>query len=217
MIPILFYCKLKPSLQITKTEEDQTMKPKLLFIFTVLFFINSLSGEEDTQCAPNLKGLSSEYCCFHKDDPVVTDYRNGYSEYHYATLGVGPIIFVPNLGIGYRKRYAHYGWDVSAGFSTIGYAHSLTAQGVGHYYFSPFQKNTHYIGAGLLSGLSFTKHDRGIHSFSPLFVYGKEFRSDSENKHFIEMHVALPTCWKDGRRYRFMYFPVVYIKYGVAF
>jgi hypothetical protein len=56
--------------------------------------------------------------------------------YRYVSLGVGPVIFIPNVGIGYRERYSQFGWDTALSFSTIGYAHQLSAHLVGHYHAS---------------------------------------------------------------------------------
>lgn len=201
------------------------MKNKtLLLAINLLFFgsfINPICGQESTQEAPNLKGLSSSYCSQKDVEQVIPDFYNGaYSDYRYVSVGVGPVIFIPNLSLGYRKRYAQYGWDVALGVSTIGYAHQLTARAVGHYYLSPLQKNTNYVGLGLITGFGFTNKNQGfvkknVKSLSPLFTFGREFKNACGNTHFIEMQVAIPTFFKGDSHC--MFFPLMYIKYGIAF
>jgi len=135
--------------------------------------------------------------------------------YRYVSLGVGPIIFIPNVGIGYRERYSQLGWDTALSFSTIGYAHQLSAHLVGHYYFSPSRKNSAYLGLGLMGSGVLTNHEGGGATLSPDFVFGKELNGKSS--HFIEMHIAIPTMWMDSKHAHAMCFPLMYIKYGISF
>lgn len=137
--------------------------------------------------------------------------------YRYVSLGVGPIIFIPNVGIGYRKRYSQFGWDTALSFSTIGYAHQLSAHLVGHYYLSPLRKNSAYLGLGLMGSGVITNRKEGGGTLSQDFVFGKELERDGDSRHFIEMHVAIPTIWTTSKHTYSMYFPLMYIKYGIAF
>ncbi|MBS4168977.1 hypothetical protein [Parachlamydia sp. AcF125] len=113
--------------------------------------------------------------------------------YRYAYLGVGPVIFIPNVGIGYRERYSQFGWDTGLSFSTIGYAHQLGAHLVGHYYLSPLRKNSVYFDIGLTVSGTLTNRKEGGGTLSSDFVFGKELEKNGDNSHFIEMHVPIPT------------------------
>jgi hypothetical protein len=139
------------------------------------------------------------------------------SAYRYFSVGVGPIIFIPNVGIGYRERFSRCGWDAGLSFSTIGYAHQLCAHVVGHYYLSPSQKNSAYLGLGLMGSGVTTNHGEGGGTLSPDFVFGKELNRQGNSKHFIEMHVAIPTLWVGKKHMGSMYFPLMYIKYAFSF
>ena len=54
-------------------------------------------------------------------------------------------------------------------------------------------------------------------TLSPDFVFGKELTKKDDNRHFIEMHVAIPTLLLDKKKQHSMYLPLMYIKYGFAF
>lgn len=136
--------------------------------------------------------------------------------YRYFSVGVGPIIFIPNVGVGYRVRHNQYGCDASFSFSSIGYAHQLSAHCVGHYYFSQRQ-NSAYVGAGLIGSGIFTNHGKGLCTLSPDFVLGKELETCGERRHFIEMHVAAPTLCIRTKHSEAFYLPLMYIKYGISF
>lgn len=133
--------------------------------------------------------------------------------YRYFTVGTGPIVLIPNFGIGYRERISsQYGWDTSLSFSSIGYAHQLSANLVGHYYFTP----STYVGAGLLASGIVSNHGDSFATISPDFVIGTEFAKECGSKQFLEMHVAEPTLWM-GKHSRVSYVPLVYVKYGFSF
>ncbi len=82
----------------------------------------------------------------YSDESAPVDNIDTYHAYRYGTVGVGPVIFIPNIGLGYRERFGQYGWDTAVSFSTIGYAHQLTAHLAGHYYFNSHLKNPFYLG-----------------------------------------------------------------------
>lgn len=137
--------------------------------------------------------------------------------YRYMSLGVGPVIFIPNVGVGYRKRNDQLGWDMALSFSTIGYAHQLSAHLVRHYYLNRLQKNSVYLGGGLLGSVIFTMHKESRGTLSPVFVFGKELERGHDSIHFMEMQVAIPTLWINSKRPKSMYLPLMYVKYGIAF
>lgn len=169
----------------------------LIFAFITQFcFIAFAAGE-----------LNEEFFSEEVECPVQDSYR-------YASIGVGPIIFIPNVGIGYRERNAEWGWDTGLSFSTIGYAHQLTAHLVGHYYLSPSKINSAYLGLGIMGSGILTNKGEGAGTLSPTFVFGKELGA---GRHFIEMHVGVPTFWMGSKHRNTMYLPLMYIKYGIAF
>lgn len=137
--------------------------------------------------------------------------------YRYVSVGVGPIVFIPNLGIGYRQRGTQFGFDTALSFSTFGYVHQLSAHLVGHYYLSPYQQNSAYLGLGLMGSGIITNHRDGAGTLSPDFVFGKELERNEDSRHFIEMHVAMPTLWMGSRHHHSSYIPLMYVKYGMSF
>lgn len=167
--------------------------------------------------------INSAHCQFTTHD--VCDYENlnisnsgVHDAYRYASIGIGPIIFIPNIGIGYRERHAKFGWDTALSFSTIGYAHQLSAHIIGHYYLSPMRKNSAYLGLGLMgSGILINHKKQTGTTLSTDFVFGKELQSSDDKRHFIEIHVAVPTICMSFKHHHGMYFPLTYIKYGVSF
>lgn len=147
-----------------------------------------------------------------------SDYDYGvYDSYRYFSVGVGPIVFIPNLGVGYRERHAQLGWDSNISVSSFGYIHQLSANVVGHYYLNPHQQDSYYVGLGLLGSGIFTNKGESFGTLSTDFVFGKEFEKTDYRGHFIEMHVGIPTFVFKGRRSGCSYFPLMYIKYGVSF
>jgi len=175
----------------------------------------------------NFTFIEPAYCQLMMDDVCCPEYNietplpeldcGICDAYRYVSVGVGPIIFIPNVGIGYRERYSQLGWDTALSFSTIGYAHQLSAHWVGHYYLSPLRKNSAYLGLGLMGSGVFTNHKGGGGTLSPDFVFGKGLDRHGDSRHFIEMHVAIPTLWMSSKHAHSMFLPLMYIKYGIAF
>lgn len=158
--------------------------------------------------------------CFDKDSIDnfdSNDYLGTKDSCRYFSLGVGPVIFIPNVGVGYRERFSQFGYDTALSFSTIGYVHQLSAHLVGHYYLDSSGIYEPYLGFGLIGSGVFTNHKEGGFTLSPDFVFGKGIETESKNRHFIEMHIAVPTMWIDFRHANSSYFPLMYIKYGIAF
>ncbi len=158
-------------------------------------------------------------CCEHSYDntyPVEFDSRL-CGGYRYATLGMGPFILIPNVGIGYRERYYRHGWDVGASFSTIGYYHQITAHWARHLYLSPYTQNSGYLGLGVLGSGIVSNRGKGALTLAPVFVFGKELESSDESHHFVEMQVGIPTLWFESGHSKFNYIPFLYFKYGFSF
>ena len=187
------------------------MNNKIHFIiaFTLIFsfaYSDGLPFNEEANCQP--------HCCME----ICEDNNSSIShdEYRYVSVGVGPIIFIPNVGIGYRKRDLQVGWDTGLSISSIGYLHQLSAYLVGHYYLNP-SKSSPYLGLGLIGSGVFTNHKDKCGTLSPDFVFGKHLKNDDNNHHFIEMHVAIPTVWIGSKRPDVFYLPLMYVKYGISF
>jgi len=154
-------------------------------------------------------------------------YAGDFSEsFGYVSAGFGPIIPVPNVGIGYRQRFAgQWGWDSALNFATAGVAHHASAQLLAHYYLSEKQ-NSVYIGTGARFGGFLSNHRNetaGVMSVDS--VIGKALANDGDGNHFIEMHVCTPGYWSTKKvakvcpstSRKFSALPLVYITYGVGF
>lgn len=178
------------------------MKNKL--ILTVLILIFNFSLVHASPCN-NTDATDTPVPC------AITD------SYRYFTVGVGPFVVIPNIGLGYRERSNQFGWDTGLSFSTIGVAHQFSGQLIGHYYLQPQEQSSNYIGAGVLGGCLITNRGRMGGTVSPDFVFGKELERKGACRHFIEMHVAMPSLWIHKNRTEGTYIPLVYIKYGTSF
>ncbi|MBA3239443.1 MAG: hypothetical protein H0T62_14025 [Parachlamydiaceae bacterium] len=187
---------------------------KIRFTHFALAFLLNLSFVGNAYSNP----LAEIHSCMDDAEEVLElDYTGIYDAYRYVSVGVGPLIFTPNIGIGYRVRNSQYGWDTSLSFSTIGYAHQLSGHVVGHYYLDPHLDNSTYVGFGLLASGVLSNHHHSASTLSPDFVVGKGLESTGNRKHFIEAHVAAPTLWKGSKHFRTMHFPLMYVKYGFSY
>lgn len=197
---------------VLKTKKEQKMKNK--FTTLILTFLTCLSITQAINC----QEITEEVCCLESlNETLIQEFNECKSDsYRYVSIGVGPILFIPNFGIGYRERYSHLGYDTGLSFSTVGYVHQLSAHLVGHYYLHESQ-NSAYLGLGLMGSGVIPNRGRSGLTLSPDFIFGKEFEKNGESRHFIEMHVAVPTLWVNSKGPRAMYFPLMYIKYGTSF
>lgn len=143
-----------------------------------------------------------------------------YSDsYRYFTLGVGPGLVVPNLGVGYRQHNLHHGFDVSLSASTIIQAHIVQSSLLYHFYSNPYREDPWYVGAGVETSLLLGNHSEVAGVISPDFVVGKELLRKENNKHFLEAHIQAPlwaTLLKKNKMTQ-INFPSVYVKYGMSF
>lgn len=174
-------------------------------------------------CAVNFcfaSGGSCDPVCSSKPYDELADSKfNGgvYDCYRYLSIGVGPFVVVPNVGVGYRERYSQYGWDTALSFSTVGYVHQLSAHLVAHYYLSPLRKNSAYLGFGLIGSGVLTNYRDCGGTLSTDFIFGKELKRSGDSSHFMEMHVGIPSLLIESKRTHCTYLPLMYIKYGIAF
>lgn len=155
--------------------------------------------------------------CDLKKEESKGDKGNQTYSFSYFNVGVGPILFIPNVGIGYRHRYTQAGWDAALSYSTVGYIHQLNANFVMHCYLQPSKPYSAYLGIGGCGSLILDNHGDKSSTVSADFVFGKELARDGNRHHFIEMHVAAPTKFMYKHHHESFYFPLMYVKYGVSF
>jgi len=184
------------------------MKNKILIFVVFLISMNSAYSQQDCSICFNENNEENDYSIQNSD----VDYS-----FRYFTVGGGPFLLIPNIGIGYRERHAKTGWDLALSFSSIGVAHQLGAYVVGHYYLNPPIQNSFYLGCGIL-GSSVIINDGSCDGYlSPNFVFGKELKQSGEGHHFLELHLAAPSLIFKPHHCGMMYIPLIYIKYGVSF
>lgn len=146
---------------------------------------------------------------------IQNDYETAYP---YFTLGTGPVVLIPSLGVGYRSRVRHHGFDISLNASSVIVAHAIQGQLLYHFYPDYKREDPWYIGAGVAAGYFFENGGHAGGAISPDIAIGKEFLSSKKTKQFIEAHIQAPTWYNFHRsKHQRLDFPLVYVKYGIAF
>jgi hypothetical protein len=135
------------------------------------------------------------------------------SHFRYFTVGTGPVLILPNVGVGFRGRNMRHGYDVSLSFSTIIQAHQLQALALYHYYFCAQRHAAWYAGIGPALSLFVVNSGRTAFAIAPDVSFGKQLSSSSNRREFIELHVQAPT-WSRSEQ---LNIPLMYFKYGVEF
>ena len=173
------------------------MKKTMIALFLLVGFTNIQNVEAQTEWDQYLCNNNAPFC----------------DSFTYFTLGVGPVVILPNVGMGYRSRFFQHGFDVSLSASTIIEAHMI--QGIIGYQFypNPFREDPWYVGLGAATSLYFDNHDHSDFSLAPDISVGKVLNTKSGERHFLEAHVQAPTFF-DGAQ---LDLPLMYIKYGVSF
>lgn len=185
-------------------------KTLLILLFVSIFNLSSAFGADHPWNSYQWKEV--EFA----DHKKHCEYCDSYG---YFTIGTGPILLIPNLGVGYRQRNLHHGFDVSLSASTIIEAHIVQGSLLYHFYSNPYREDPWYVGAGVTTSLFLTNHSDSAGGISPDFVIGKELKREGDNKHFVEVHVQAPlwaSSLKDNKMTQ-INFPLMFIKYGVAF
>lgn len=142
--------------------------------------------------------------------------------FNYWNAGVGPLILIPNVGIGRRHLSNHFGWDISLNVGSVIYATSVQVMADALYIPNPQASNPLYFGAGVAFGGAFVISHFAVGAVAPDFLIGKELTNDEYGKTFIEAHVQIPT-WTFGNdlfNHKVKdrtHFPFVTIKYGMSF
>lgn len=136
--------------------------------------------------------------------------------FNYWNAGVGPLLLIPNVGIGRRHLCNHFGWDASLNVGSVVYITTVQVMADALYIPNPEMQNPLYLGAGVAFGGAFgTRFALG--AVAPDFMIGKELSNDEDGKTFIEAHLQIPTwAFGHGAKDR-TYFPLVTIKYGMSF
>lgn len=141
------------------------------------------------------------------------DFTPGKESYNYFTLGLGPTVPIPNIGLGYRQRNLHHGYDLSVNGSTAIGIHMIQGKVLYHYYLDDLSETPVYTGIGGAVGCIFQNKGRAEAAISPSFVIGKQLSCDPGNKRFIEVHIDVPTFTNRD----FTAVPFIYFKYGFSF
>lgn len=145
--------------------------------------------------------------------------ENEQVAYQYATFGLGPVIFIPQVGTGYRSHGVQHGWDTSLNLSSIILIHYINCTINYHYYFQNDIANPIYAGIGVNGGAIFANcTDVQVFTLSPNFVFGREFTSRRNKKTFLEANIAAP-LWNAHklRMKNRVDLPLVTVKYGFSF
>jgi len=140
--------------------------------------------------------------------------------YKYISGGANFIDKAPCLSVGYRQRWeGNLGWDSAITYATLGVSHHFSWHGVVHYYLND-DKNAPYIGVGARIGeMLYNADRRWMGMISADYVIGKVLMSEGHSSHFVEMHIASPTGWRDHTTHNkgVNASPFVFLTYGVAF
>ena len=184
----------------------------------ISFFVISLS-------LLNLTASANEY--FQVDSE---DYSSNYAidcyayktekAYSYVSVGVGPILILPTLGVGHRHHFIHHGFDFSLNATTAIKAHQVQASAVYHFIPNPYRQDPWYVGLGIASSAYYLNSGRPSYSLAPDVVIGKELSSHNNRNHFVELHVQSPTWFSKSVNMHSMTrldIPLTYVKYGIGF
>ena len=173
------------------------MKNTLIALFLLVCFTNTQNVEAQAEWDQFLYENDTAYC----------------DSYPYFTLGVGPILILPNVGVGYRGRVFHHGFDISLSAATVIQAHHIQGIVAYQFYPNPYREDPWYVGLGTATSLYLDNHGHSGLTVAPDISVGKVTMTRSGEKHFWEAHVQAPTWGEYGR----LDFPLMYIKYGVSF
>jgi len=167
---------------------------------TILFFIAS----------SNLAYAQSE-----------TQSRNPQAAFNYWNAGVGPLLLIPNVGIGRRYYQDRFGYDVSLNLGSVYYVSSLQFIANALYIPNPQAERPWYFGLGAALGVATDhKFSGAILTASPNFLVGKELTNNDCYKSFVEAQIQFPTWGSDARKSSKSLrvdFPLMYLKYGRSF
>lgn len=145
----------------------------------------------------------------------------------YFSTGIGHCLhLLSGCASGYRMQSGHHGADLSlqmtGSYVTLP---QLKTNLLYHHYFKPSLNSQFYVGGGVGSGVLLSASplfgggwDK-IYLFSPEFVFGKQYRNESNNLRFFQMQVSLPmvALGKHAHCMEARGSPLVVISYGIGF
>lgn len=147
------------------------------------------------------------------EEPVCCETSQAFN---YWNAGVGPLLLVPNVGVGRRQLNEHYGWDISLNVGSVVYVTTVQVIADALYIPCPQAKNPLYLGLGVAVGGAFGSN-MATGAVAPDFLIGKELSNDEDGKTFIEAHIQTPTwAFGHGKKGK-THFPLVTMKYGMSF
>lgn len=132
---------------------------------------------------------------------------------------------LPNMGIGIRRQWNHYGFDASLNIGSLLVVNHLALKAVGLYYPFPERQNQFYWGLGL--GLASSANIE-LYKSNPSFpkrahitgeaLIGYEFRPVDGLKKFIQLEVSQPLMYKNSSLCdRRSHIPDIAIMWGIGF
>ena len=166
-------------------------------LFILVCFTNTQKAEAQTEWDQFLYENEAKFC----------------DAYPYFTLGVGPVVILPNVGVGYRSHFLHHGFDVSLSYSPIIEAHQAQAIVAYQFYPNPYRNDPWYVGLGAATSYFFDNRHNGALTVAPDISVGKVLATKSGERHFLEAHIQAPT-FSGADQFNL---PMMYVKYGVSF
>ena len=125
---------------------------------------------------------------------------------------------LPVFAGGYRTQVDKHGLDVSLQASTVVKITQVKTNILYHHYFKPSLTSEFYVGGGIAPGCIFSS-DTTLLTLSPEFVFGKQYRNESNDLRFFQLQASFPTFSIAGDRPHnsTFLFPLITISYGIGF
>lgn len=186
------------------------MKLKLLFSF--LLALGTVVADEAKVLAETAQDIA---------EPVMNE-PEVKQEFGYFSAGLGGFpTMIPVFSGGYRIQSGHHGVDLSVSVSTVVSVTGLSANLLYHHYFKPSLTSQFYVGGGVSPGVLFGASHLGHVGISPQFVFGKQYRNESNDLRFFQMQVDFPGVFFGANdhwdRVNVSTFPVMTLSYGIGF
>jgi hypothetical protein len=130
---------------------------------------------------------------------------------------------LPNFTIGVRTQKNHFGFDFSADLFTIHYITSLKITPSFLYYPKPKLNSQFYYGVGFTAGELFPDKKffkKSLTYLSPELIFGKKYQNENNENRFWQLTIDFPTFGFENyknKTCKTLYYPIVFLKYGVAF
>jgi len=140
-------------------------------------------------------------------------------QFGYVSAGLGPMpIPLPVFAGGYRSQLGNQGLDVSLQVSTVVTATQVKTNVLYLRYPKPSLSSEFYVGAGIAPGCLFGS-DIALFTLSPEFVFGKQYRNESNDLRFFQLQASFPTFSIAGAKPHnpVFLFPLITISYGIGF